>query len=74
MLEPTNLGRALGPAADPIRKASIALALDPCGRRPAICPLQKEAVSGGPNGREPAVPTPRIVLPEWIANGLRGAA
>lgn len=28
----------------------------------------------GARGFDPAVPTPRIVLPEWIANALRGAA
>ena len=25
-------------------------------------------------GLDPAVPTPRLVLPDWIANALRGAA
>jgi hypothetical protein len=28
----------------------------------------------GATGLEPAVPTPRIVLPEWVAYALRGAA
>jgi hypothetical protein len=25
-------------------------------------------------GLDPGVPTPRLVLPDWIANALRGAA
>jgi len=29
---------------------------------------------GGSSGLGPPVPTPRIVLPEWIASALRGVA
>ena len=36
--------------------------------------VQNEVLVVGTRGLEPAVPTPRIVLPEWIANALHGAA
>ena len=38
----------------------------------AFGPYDVEMV--GARGPEPAVPTPRIVLPEWITNALRSAA
>jgi Type I restriction modification DNA specificity domain len=58
----------------PARKGSLAPARDPCGGETAFGLSQKEVFLVGTRGLEPPGSTPRILLPEWIANALRGAA
>jgi len=59
----------------PIFQTGIPASLpDPCGVGLMPRPPQQEVAMVGANGFEPPVPTRWIVVPEWVANALHGAA